>query len=437
MMLVLGLGLVSTLLPWALGNRLGMLPLVSPLHLLALFCGMGFLAKTIGWIFDPTLAVHPRFVPSDAVHGGALYLAGFVGALCLGYALLAGGRPVAAVRPVLRLGRTSSRRLAAAALALLGLVLLVLAALRGAVDPLSFLQDVSRAKQVRLNAEGIGSTFAGLKALLVLSKLAFVLLLATALGETGRRSTSLPALALLGAGLLVVAVASGDRFELIELGAYVVITIVITRGPPSRGMAGWLLAGAAVLVLFADLMTRWRFGAGGGEGLVRQILGSTYFLDINVASIAVDRIGAEDRLHGESYLWWSFGWVPRAIWFDKPATDLGVWFKAEVMGLSGGGAINVTGPGEAFANFGWGGIFVGLALGAGFRALEEILLAGSAARRAGCLLYPVLFYPFLQSCLQSSFSAALVTALVQLPLCLLALSFVLPQGRGWEVRHAA
>ena len=85
------------------------------------------------------------------------------------------------------------------------------------------------------------------------------------------------------------------------------------------------------------------------------------------------------------------------------------------MGVVTGGAFNVTGPGEAFINFGWGGLGVAPLLGWLFRKGEAFLLDPRHTARWGtAFLYPVLFYPFVQACLQSSFSAFVVAALVQL-----------------------
>ena len=87
------------------------------------------------------------------------------------------------------------------------------------------------------------------------------------------------------------------------------------------------------------------------------------------------------------------------------------------MGITTGGAFNVTGPGEAFINFGWAGLAVAPALGRAFRMGEAVLLdAQRTARTGAAFLYPILFYPFVQACLQSSFSAFIVGAAAQLVL---------------------
>jgi len=169
-------------------------------------------------------------------------------------------------------------------------------------------------------------------------------------------------------------------------------------------------------VMLSAYMTELRLGAQGAS-LLRQIIGSTYFLDINVAVMVTGHLEPAQMLLGQSYGWWVFGWVPRDIWPDKPAIDLGVYFKREVMGITTGGAFNVTGPGEAFINFGWAGLAVAPALGWAFRAGEAVLLdAQRTARRGAAFLYPILFYPFVQACLQSSFSAFIVGAAAQLVL---------------------
>jgi hypothetical protein len=139
-------------------------------------------------------------------------------------------------------------------------------------------------------------------------------------------------------------------------------------------------------------------------------------------------------LLGESYTWWTFGWIPRALWFDKPAIDLGVFLKRDVMQVYTGGAYNVTGPGEAFINFGWFGLGVGAALGALYRRMEEVLLGGANVLRYGSfLLYPVLLYPFVQATLQSSFSAFIVGAVAQSILIIAMIILCVPR---FSQKHA-
>jgi hypothetical protein len=163
---------------------------------------------------------------------------------------------------------------------------------------------------------------------------------------------------------------------------------------------------------------------------LHQIVGSTYFLDFNASVMVTQRVTPVMYLLGDSYTWWSFGWVPRAVWIDKPAIDLGVFFKRDVMGIETGGAFNVTGPGEAFINFGWFGMAVGVALGWIYRRGEVLLLSAQGAlRHASFVAYPLLFYPFVQATLQSSFSAFIVGAAAQTVLIMAMIVLFVPRYR--------
>lgn len=442
-LLIVVLAAICTVLPLWMGQRYGLVPLVSPLHLLGYFCFFGFLLKVAVYGFAPDLAFYRGFTDTPwAAQRGAIYLAGFILLMCLGYRC--------AVRPT-RVAVQEARLIASGlqkgwwlfglAFAVAGLTIVFLLRARGvSVLSLDVLKALNNAKQINVNESGVGATLAGLKSLFIVPKLAFVLLLAQGLVL---RQGWIMAQALVLAGLLVViALISGDRFELVELLVFALATAMILRvGTGARTVLTAALCGAGLLGVSA-YMTQLR---GQDAGLVHQIVGSTYFLDINAAVMVTGRVTPQTYLLGESYGWWVFGWVPRALWIDKPAIDLGVYFKADVMQVPTGGAFNVTGPGEAFINFGWAGMLVGFALGWVYRKGEAALLAGAhVARHGSIFLYPLLFYPFVQATLQSSFSAFVVGAAAQLVLILVLIAVFVPRYRvirpmrfkPWGMHHA-
>lgn len=436
--LMIALALLVTAAPLWLGARYGIVAWVSPLHLLGYFTLAGFAAKVLAYHIDPSLAFYPRYVTgAGADLRGAVYLALFICMICAGYLLAARPAPraprVQAAR-ALALGLRRRRALGLAAVAVaIGTAALIARARGVSLADADALASLNRAKQINVNAAGIGATLAGIKTLFIIPKCAFVLAFAHAVM---RPSGAASVLAVALGGLLVaVAVVSGDRFELVDIAVYMAATLaVLGQRPRGWGLLCGLGAGLLALGLAAALMTQWRLGAG-GAGLARQIIGSTYFLDINVAIMVTDQMRPEWLLWGQSYGWWLFGWVPRDIWPDKPAIDLGVYLKSVVLGQTGGGAFNVTGPGEAFINFGWAGVLVGLVLGALFRWAEAVVLHPAHGARWGlALLYPLLVYPLVQACLQSSFSAFVVGIGAQLPLLALMLAvFLRPPARApWQ-----
>ena len=431
-LLTISLAVVCTVVPLWIGQRHGVIRYVSPMHLVAYLCLFGFLLKAATYAAVPELAFFRRFISSPWGGAlGALYLALFVLMICVGYRL--------ACRSFQRADGIGAARMIAGGLRHDGMLLtlafgtaaatiaLILRA-RGAVFDLETIGALNQAKQINVGANGVGATLAGIKTLFVVPKFAFVLLLAHGI-VTGKRRVLLQAILL--AGLLVaIALVSGDRFELVELFVFGLATYLILG---ERINLRAIAYGAILLVLIglvSAYMTQLRLGS--SQSVLRQVIGSTYFLDFNAAVMVTDRVSADQLLLGQSYLWWSFGWVPRAVWPDKPAIDLGVFFKRDIMGVYTGGAFNVTGPGEAFINFGWAGLAMGAVLGWLYRKGEVALLSPLASIRHGAFfLYPMLFYPFVQATLQSSFSAFIVGAAAQLVLLLLMIHLFLPRFALW------
>ncbi|MEJ6403682.1 oligosaccharide repeat unit polymerase [Yoonia sp. 2307UL14-13] len=436
--LIITMAAICTALPLWLGQRYGRIAWVSPLHLVGYFCLFGFLLKVCVYTARPDLAFYRRFVENPwGDQLGAIYLTFFVLMLCAGYCSairsVDGNIPPAAQTMARGLARTTPLFLLAFGITAATIGLILRARGAGVFDP-GTLATLNSAKQIDVNADGVGATLAGLKTLFIVPKCAFVLLMAHAMA-TGRCAARAQAVTL---GLLLIAIAliSGDRFELVELAIYTLATFVIMGG---RIGARFIVKGAIGLVILGTLsayMTALRLEDSADGDLFTQIVGSTYFLDINAAIMVADRVQTTDMLWGESYTWWTFGWVPRAFWADKPAVGLGVFFKRDIMGLYTGGAFNVTGPGEAFINFGWGGVGIGIILGWLYRQGEVLLLSPTNTLRHGAfILYPLIFYPFVQATLQSSFSAFIVGAAAQMLLLALMIPVFLTRYRPHMTRR--
>ncbi|WP_322893919.1 MULTISPECIES: O-antigen polymerase [unclassified Yoonia] len=433
--LIVALALLCTLLPFWLGARQGLLAFVSPMHLLGYFSALGFLAKVVVYAAAPDLAFYAQFDPAPgAALRGAIYLGGFIVLICLGYLLACKRVPraprVIAVRGVAAGVRPMGALVGLALLVSLVTLLVILRARGAGLGDPGVIAALNRSKQIAVNAAGVGATLAGIKTLFIVPKFAFVLCLAQCIVKP--RPALIGLVLVLAGALAGIALISGDRFELVELAVSALATLALLGGRLGwRSVAIGLMA-AFGIVLLAGYMTQLRLGADGAD-ILRQIVGSTYFLDVNVAVMVTGHLQPDQMLLGQSYFWWVFGWVPREVWPDKPAIDLGVYFKREVMGVVTGGAFNVTGPGEAFINFGWGGLGVAPLLGWLFRKGEAFLLDPRHTARWGtAFLYPVLFYPFVQACLQSSFSAFVVAALVQIFLIMAVMALFFRPLR-WKV----
>lgn len=429
-LIVLVLACVCVALPLLLAQRYGMVRLVSPLHFVAYFAFFGIFVKAVySEVLGGPLFLDRYGVTDAAVLSGTVFATLFVAMICLGYVLaISGRRPRTALAQdavVAALRLTRPWLLAAAAVGVFLLVTSLFLAARGfgglaAAFSLDTFDALNTARIARIEGvEGYGRSFAGLKALYIVPTLALVVFL-TRHAVTGRASDRL----LVGLSLalcIVAALLQGGRFALVDLAvAYVFVFAVLGRrlgwGLMLKGSAG--LAG--LLALFVAMTTmRATKGAPSGSDLdvlaaLDQLVSSTYFLDLNMPVLILSLSDPADRLLGSSYVSWLYGWVPRSIWLDKPPVTLGPYVKQVVLGQRGTlGGINPTGPGEAILNFGWLGVFVGAALGVAYRRIEEFLLAQRRLVNGGLWFYPLLFYPFIQSTLQSSFSAAVVTLAAQ------------------------
>ena len=429
-LLIIALAATATALPFWLGQRYGAVVLVSPMHMLSYFCAFGFLIKAVVYFHAPEWAFYSRFIDtSGADLKGALYLTAFIMLVCVGYrcAVRAKDTPAAINEArTLAAGLQRHNWLFAMSFMVAGLTLVLMLRARGVSGfSLDLIEALNADKQINVDADGNGATLAGIKTLFAVPKCAFVLLFAN--GIARRNGVVLVQSAVIAGLLICIALVSGDRFELVELFAYGAITYLLVGGEAQMRSLLVALLAAAMVLLVSAYMTALR---GSDAGLLHQIVGSTYFLDYNAAVMVSDRVTPQLYLLGESYFWWTYGWFPRAFWPDKPAIDLGVYFKREVMGIATGGAFNVTGPGEAYINFGWIGAFVGFALGAVYRWAEVALLSARHILRFGSFaLYPLLFYPFVQATLQSSFSAFLVGAAAQFILIALVIAMCLPRYR--------
>lgn len=436
-LLIILLALTCTIISFWMGERYGLVPLVSPMHLLAYFCAFGFLIKVGVYSVDPDLAFYAKFIDTTgAMPRGAGYLAAFVMLMCLGYRLaLRPCDPRLAIREARLIAGGLVRQgwLFVAAFAVAGLTFALILQARGmSLFSTDLLAAFNQDKQINVNRDGVGATLAGIKMLFVVPKCAFVMLLAQ--GLVLRAPWLMLQAGVLALLLVMIALVSGDRFELVELLVFACATYLIVVGFPGLRSVLWMIGGAVGVFTMAAYMTALR---GVDAGLWEQIVRSTYFLDINAAVMVTDQVGPEAYLLGESYGWWTFGWVPRALWLDKPAIDLGVFFKRDVMGVMTGGAFNVTGPGEAFMNFGWAGAFVGFVLGWVYRRAEVVLLAPRHCLRFGAFyLYPLLLYPFVQATLHSSFSGFIVAAVVQVVLIMAMIVVFVPRLRARPVRYA-
>lgn len=233
----------------------------------------------------------------------------------------------------------------------------------------------------------------------------------------------------------------GKRGDLLIIPAYYWIAINIHSGRVTgRTIRRIAFAFVAVAVIFSS-MTALRGAKGGiadasiGKGLssgVEQMVLSTYFFEPNVVALIMERVESENLLLGSSYLSWTFGLVPRAVWPEKPAVSIGPHVREVIFGPSntiGGMTPNIAG--EAYLNFGWAGIFVGLVFGMAMRLLESNLLKYKFQRKTGgAWIFVILAYDIPSSLLNSSFSGYITALIVKVVLIFFVVLFL--RAGGWH-----
>ncbi len=431
---------VIAALPWIVGRHYGMLPWVSPMHIVSYFALFGVLLKTLALAIAPELMMFNQFGASAAsIVQGYIYLTGFILVMVIGY--LAGIRrrtaPDLSIHGATAVWRV--RRPGALALVSVGVLVaasMAILAARGisgfsSIFAAETIYALNTQKIVRSDdLDGFGKSFAAVKSLFIVPTFALVVWL----GRQIERPTAGGALVTTTmVGMVVFTIMfQAKRMELIDVIFYY-LCIFLLLGHKVRGrMALNLAFGLGAVVMLFIIMTTLRATKGGLDNIELQLLGSllqvsgsSYFLDINMPVIIFDNIDRFEFFYGQSYFYWLFGWVPRDLWPQKPAITLGPFVKQQVLGIYGSvGGINPTGPGEAMLNFGWAGMLVGAALGFMYRRIEEYLLRDRViAFRGGLWLYPLVFYPFIAGTLQSSFSATLIGAVVNVALLKTLLSF--------------
>jgi len=416
-------------IPFFVGQRMGLVRFASPMHIVAYLAFLGFTVKSIVYAFAPELAFYSNFFVSDADVGwGYFYLTAFIIAMCLGYVAFANGqRDVEKLDAAALTSRVRSPTLvfAMGVLAAIGTTYLYFS-LRDisdldAASSLDTLRQLNAGKVAAIQGrQDFGNSFAIIKLLYVIPATAFALLLFRYMQFRDKRS--LAYILVLAGVLILAAIIKGNRRDLLDmmLIALGVISLSGTKVIRKAVVAG-IFATPLILITFSFMSNlRDRDVNLEQDGLVsveslRPIVSSTYFLDINIPLLIRAYTREDQMLNGKSYLNWTYAWIPRALWPDKPAVDIGPYIKQNILGFRGSGGFNATAAGEAFLNFGWFGIIVGALLGLMLRKIEESVLSHRwFGGGIGGLFYVVAFLAGLQGLLQSSFSGSIVAMAAQI-----------------------
>lgn len=434
---------MAWVVPLFFAKKYGYVNYVSPLHFVSYMAFWGIFVKTIGYVFDPTSAFMYGYVDSIfSFYVAYIYVLLFIAAICVGY-VLSVNRPASEdlyVASVSTINSLKNLKVVFPLTILLTVAVVLLLLQKKGFSELSLqtysvetIHALQKSKITQIEGvSGFGSSFASLQIFFVIPLLVFVLYLSKFYLRK-RIQTLLPIGVLLCLVLAIVFVTS-KRLQLLELFVYSMIVYFIIGGNVNFKLVRRSLFVVASIFCLFSLMTFLRASKGDLDfstfeisTLFNQIVYSTYFLDINVPAIIIDRSYLIDYSFGKTYLSWTYGLIPREFWPDKPAINLGPYVKQVILGLKGTfGGINPTGPGEAFLNFGWFGIAVGLILGFLYRKAEEITLSIRCVLNSGGIwIYALVVYPFIQGTLQSTFSGIVTAAIVKLVICYLLFKIVI------------
>lgn len=460
-LLMLAVAIAVVAMPLAIGNRYGRLKLISPMHILSytLFLGVG--VKTIGYFIDPSATAFEEFAPySDALPTmGYIYMLGFVLMMCVGYLFAVGGKVPAYAKLRYDIRQFSVPLNDGKVMLILGacaLLFIVVAGLylglRGGgfslrdAFSLSTLYQLNVSKLERHDSGEFGLSFSYITIFFAILPIALAILFSQIYL---RRRPSPLLLGAVGLVLLMVvfsALIRGKRADLLEIAATLVLVHMCFRPRINVRLValGGVLA-AAILMIFS-VMTELRQNKGGNvdelalinvQPVIDQVVYSTYFLDINMTALIVEKMPEDQHKNGATYLDWVIGLIPRSIWANKPPISLGLFVKSEILNRPGSiGGFNPTQPGEAFVNFGWMGVFVGLVFGWAYRRLEMITTSTRVLHWAGGpWIYVVVVFPFVWSLAQTSFSIFFAGFLIEMVFCAaVAVGLALLGGR--RVRSA-
>lgn len=424
--MILLLALMMTFTPFVLGSRTGILPFLSPLHILSYLLFLGVLVKTIYMVvFDGSLFLNFFIFNETDIVIGYFFILLFVFSICAGYFSLSLKNVNHASRSEIAIAFEKINRpkaiAAAGVIAALGIVIFLLTSRGldgfGSLLESETLNTLNSEKIARIEGQDeFGASGAAVKVFIIFQKFALLFFLARAVLKKGSYA---PFLVFLALDVFMITI-QGSRIAL--LNTFMIIWLVpLLLGQRIRAshMALATVVAALILVVFVA-MTNLRSVTQDSNAnftlkpAIEQVVSSTYFMDISAPTLVIALSDEDDRFWGASYINWTWGWIPRAIWPEKPALDTGLYLKREILNLRGTiGGINPTGPGEAFMNFGWLGLIVGLGYGMLFRLLELFALSRKGiAKYEGLWLYPLTITPFIMGALQSSFSGVLVSAAV-------------------------
>lgn len=414
-------------LPLYVGQKVGSIPYFSSLHIVSYLAFLGVTLKVVIFIFDPSLGFFARYTSDTFAYiDGLFFVFAFIVFIVIGYLIPSRKQILCTVRfdqSYAKKIRFKRFILPAAVLSVVFVTANLISSRGIAAIDADSLSVLNNQKHFDFNADGVGSTGALVKTFYTVPRILFIISVLLAVSSGLKRDLLISIL--IGILLVGVALVSGDRFELIRLAVYAGIASVI---------AGWrinfrslFIVGTfgALIVTVAALMSNLREGevlkstdSSAFAKLAEQVVESTYFMDVNVPTMVINRMSDSDHLGGISYTWWTFGWIPRALWPEKPAVDLGIYLKRTILGENShsGGGINVTGPGEAFINFGWLGMLVGLPLGLILRLLELKTLANKQSSLTLVIFYPAAVFLFNMACMQSSFSGIFTSMFAIVPL---------------------
>jgi len=454
----LAIALLVPLVPLLTAWRYAFAPGGGPLLLVsfALFLGVP-MKVAYTYLFASDLSAPWFQRPDSALEYALVYILLFMVLVSVGYALGMRREERFDARPVLRaqaIGPQATLVLLVVSVAMFAIVLVLLQSRKHGfsdlTDLLTFekIADLNRSKLDMISrVEGFGKSYAFIFAFLGVIWFSFIVIVCSSLSDNRTRSHVAAVLILL-ALVLFESLIRGKRLSLINILLFFVIACYIVRGHISTKMwAGLAITFPVMFGVFTAMSVFRHFGAdSGGIGLQQaadiafmHVFRSTYFTDINNLATIMWRMEDHELLMGESFTRLVTSFIPREFWPDKPAISVGIFVRTEIYGVGRAlGGINTPLPTEAYLNFGWGGVFVGVVYGFALRRFEVWCLSVRNVERYGSAwLYIFVVLPVTWVMMQSSFALAMTGAIVA---TVMALAIGIPaamSARRREQPHGA
>ena len=264
--IILILALTTTLIPFFVGRRYGILQWVSPLQIVAYYVLFGVFVKTVATAFYPDVAFfRPHISQEISILSGHLFLLIFIIMVCIGYVVGVRKRPAPNLHQYAVIGLQKIRHPGKLAIASVLIFLATATAILSArgisglssLFSIETLYAVNTQKVVRIEGvEGFGQNFAALKSLFIIPTFAFVVWIGRQIQHpSGVRFTMSLTLAMMVVFMIIF---QAKRLELLNLVIYYLCIYVLLGNKVDHKLLAKLVIAFGLIISVFVIMTTLR-----------------------------------------------------------------------------------------------------------------------------------------------------------------------------------